>query len=251
MSNILLVTGTDTGVGKTTVSSLLLRSLHQQGIPVAALKPVETGCEYRRREFFAADAHALWESAGGDLNDADRSCLYRFSLPLAPQAAAEEVGDKIDLGLICETIRLRASAVQLLLVEGAGGILVPISEGRTFADVASETGAAVLVIVGSKLGALNHALLTFELLKRRGIDCLGYVFNDLFASSNGAAVNRTNRSMLARLAANYGVAELAALGYIPSADPYSTDAGIAALSRAVADYFNLASQAMPDELSGD
>lgn len=174
---ILLVTGTDTGVGKTYVSCGVLRAARAAGLRVAARKPAETGCEPDENgSLVAIDARALHAAAGGD-EPLDAVCAVRLPDPLAPAVAARRAGVTIDVARIVAGCRARAAEVDLLLVEGAGGLLVPIADRFTYADLARDLGARLLVVVGARLGAINQALLTLEAAQRRGLDVAGYVVN--------------------------------------------------------------------------
>ncbi|MFM8411234.1 MAG: dethiobiotin synthase [Alphaproteobacteria bacterium] len=179
MSRILAVTGTDTGIGKTWVSCGLLRRFRADGLRVAARKPVETGCEESGGRLHAADAAALAEAAGGE-EPADRVCRVRFAEPLAPAIAAERAGRTIDPTAIVDECRARAREVDLLLVEGAGGLLVPFAGRETFADLAVALGARLVVVVGARLGAINHAMLTVEAARSRGLEVAAVVVNRVF-----------------------------------------------------------------------
>jgi dethiobiotin synthetase len=174
---ILLVTGTDTGVGKTYVSCGLLRAAREAGLRVAARKPAETGCAPGADgERVGADAVAL-HAAAGAAEPLDAVCPIRLSDPLAPAVAARRAAVTIDPEAIVESCLRRAAEVDLLLVAGAGGLLVPLAGRSSYADLARDLGARLVVVVGARLGAINHALLTLEVAARRGIAVVGYVVN--------------------------------------------------------------------------
>jgi dethiobiotin synthetase len=163
----LFVTGTDTGVGKTTVSRALLSAWRRQGLAVTPLKPIETGCG---DELLAQDAAAL---AAAAQVSADATCLLRYAAPVAPEAAA--VGHTIDaaaLVAVCQAV-----AGPRVLVEGAGGLLVPIAPGFTMADLAAQLGATVLIVARTRLGTLNHTLLTIAECRRRSLPIAGVILN--------------------------------------------------------------------------
>jgi len=186
---ILLVTGTDTGVGKTYVSCGVLRAARAAGRTVAARKPAETGCEPGRGGgLVAADGAALHEAAGGG-EPIDVVCPIRLPEPLAPAFAARRAGVAIDVAEIVAACRRRAGEVDLLLVEGAGGLLVPIADRYTYADLARDLGARLLVVVGARLGAINQALLTLEAAAGRGLDVAGYVVNHMSATRDLATAS--------------------------------------------------------------
>lgn len=189
--SIVFVTGTDTGVGKTVVSTALAAALARSGRRVGVMKPAETGC---RPE--AEDARALAAAAGDDA-PIDDVCPHRLPEPLAPMLAAERAGVTIDVeALVCRA-HARAATLDVLLVEGAGGLLVPLTPEASFADLAERLEARVVVVVGSRLGAINHALLTFDALARRAVTTAGYVLNALGSDDDLAIA--TNAPLLAAL----------------------------------------------------
>jgi dethiobiotin synthetase len=175
---LLFVTGTDTGVGKTVVSTVIAAALAARGCRVGVVKPVETGCRSAGGTLVPVDALAL-AAAAGDPAPLEIVCPYRLPDPLAPALAAERAGVAIDVDALAEHVRRRAAGVDVLLVEGAGGLLVPLTRRESFADLARRLDARLLVVVGSRLGAINHALLTLEVLTTRGLTLAGYVVNRL------------------------------------------------------------------------
>jgi dethiobiotin synthetase len=201
---IVLVTGTDTGAGKTFVTAAIVAALTARGERFAVVKAVETGCRTADGGLRAADGEVL--AAAADLSVSD-VCVERLAEPLAPAIAGEREGRTIDVESLVATLGERARAVPLLLVEGAGGLRVPITVAFDFADLARALDASVLVVVGSRLGALNHALLTFDALAARGIRVCGYVLNDLAPQSDLAVA--TNGSLLER------VTDVRSLGTLP------------------------------------
>ena len=189
----LFVTGTDTGVGKTFVTCGIASVLRTRGHCVGVMKPVETGCGggLARRP---ADALALREAAGSTL-PLDRICPYQLDAPLAPDVAARLERTRIDPAVIAEAFRAIDNDHDVTLVEGAGGLLVPIVERYTMADLAHGLELPLLVVVDSKLGAINHTLLTLEAAATRGLTVQGYVLNHAAAADEAAA---TNASVLQR-----------------------------------------------------
>jgi dethiobiotin synthetase len=217
MKNILFITGTDTGVGKTTISGGLCRLLAAEGLRVGVCKAIETGCELGKDgELFPADAAFLHSCL---LPDSPQSRIEdivyrRFAPAVAPSVAASIIGESIDFQEICQLIIERSKSVDILLVEGAGGLLVPINDELTMLDLAKEVEATVLLVVASKLGALNHACLSFSAISTAGLSSIGYVFNELSSPTEEPypLAKQTNRKELARLAKKYGESELA---YLP------------------------------------
>jgi len=182
---IFLVTGTDTGVGKTYVACGLARAAVAAGLRVAVRKPAETGCASDASgRLVPQDALALRDAAAGanggahaSVEPLDEVCALALAEPLAPAVAAQRAGQTLDVGALVAAYRRRAAEVDLLLVEGAGGLLVPLAGRTTYLDLASELGASLVVVVGARLGAINHALLTFAAAAARGVSVAGYVVN--------------------------------------------------------------------------
>ena len=188
----LFITGTDTGVGKTFVARGIASALRARGRRVGVLKPVETGCGggLARRP---ADALALRAAAGSTL-PLDRICPYPLDAPLAPDVAARLENVRIDPREIVAAFRIIDRKHDVTVVEGAGGLLVPIVDRYTMADLACDLNLPLLVVVNSKLGAINHTLLTLEAAAARGLTVRGYVLNHPSAADEAAA---TNASVLA------------------------------------------------------
>lgn len=194
------VTGTDTGVGKTLVSCSILRAMRRRGRRVGVYKPAETGCprgpdgrlygEDCRRLLAAADTGQAEESVSAAL----------YPIPAAPLVSAEAEGESLEPAALVGAFQAVASRYDSVLVEGAGGLLVPIAPGFTYADLAQLLDLPVLLVVGSKLGCLNHALLTLAELERRGLEVAGYVLNQVEAASDAPEAVATNRDTLARFA---------------------------------------------------
>ena len=194
---VLFVTGTDTGVGKTWVGCGLVRALRGAGRTIVVRKPAESGCDERRGILFPADA-ALLRAAAESEEPLDRICPVRLAEPLAPAVAAARAGIVIDPGGIAREIVERSAEVDVVLVEGAGGLLVPLWGRYLYADLARDLGACVLVVVGARLGAINHALLTLEVAAARGLSVGGLIINHLQPAEDGAS--RTLESSLRELA---------------------------------------------------
>jgi dethiobiotin synthetase len=164
------VTGTDTGVGKTVVACALARALRRRGVDVGAMKPIETGVS----EAGPLDAIALREAAGG--TDAlDDVCPQRFRLPAAPTVAAAAEGRTVDLGAVDAAFARLAARHELLVVEGAGGLLAPAADGASMADLAARLRLPLLVVARASLGTVNHTRLTLESARLRGLEVAGLV----------------------------------------------------------------------------
>ena len=163
----LFVTGTDTGVGKTLVAAGLLRLARRQGLTPIPFKPVETGCDPE-----PADARRLWRAARPPI-PADDVCLHAFPLPAAPALAAAAAGRRLDIGAMVERAHALGARGDFLLVEGAGGLLVPYADTQTTADLAARLGLPLLVVGRMALGTINHVALTLAEAARRHLPVAG------------------------------------------------------------------------------
>jgi dethiobiotin synthetase len=183
----IFITGTDTGIGKTTVACGIAATLRRRGMRVGVLKPAETGCvsgpdgrpwpdDALRLAFFSGCAAPL-----------DDICPYVLRDPLAPAVAAAREGVTIDVERIERAYARIAAVHEVTLVEGAGGLLVPLTERLSFADLALRLELPLLVVVGNRLGAINHALLTVRHAQTLGLRVIGYVLNALAAERDLAA----------------------------------------------------------------
>ncbi len=169
MKRFVLVTGTDTGVGKTTVSVALLSAWAKRGLLVRPCKPLETGVEDGDMH---SDADRLAQAVG--LSRAETSWL-RFRAPVAPEAAAAAEGRPIDPQTLVDRCLMLPG--DRILIEGAGGLLVPIAPGFLFADLARALGARLLVVARTRLGTINHTLLTLAEARWRGLVVASVVLN--------------------------------------------------------------------------
>ena len=193
----LFITGTDTGVGKTRVACAIVRALVVAGVRAAGMKPVAAGIDESAN--CNADVAALAAADGLDLALHERN-PYAFHAAIAPHLAARDEGVRIELAAIAAAWRRIAEVADAVVVEGAGGALVPLGGGLDMLDIACRLRLPVLLVVGLRLGCLNHALLTARAIEARGLVMAGWV------------ANRIDPSM-AR--ADDNVAELAALLRVP------------------------------------
>ncbi|MCL8209447.1 MAG: dethiobiotin synthase [Actinomycetia bacterium] len=167
------ITGTDTGVGKTTVTAYVAWGLRRRGIDVGVMKPIETG---HGGTGWPEDARRLATAAGVD-DPREWVVPYVFADPVAPWVASQVTGRSIDWEPIVEAARALAARHEVLLVEGAGGIAVPIRADATMADLASRLGLPVLVVARAQLGTLNHTVLTVHYARARGLRVVGLILN--------------------------------------------------------------------------
>ncbi len=214
MSATVFVTGTDTGCGKTAVASALARTLRAAGKRVRVLKPIETGCV----DGVPADALALAHAAG-DAAPVERLCPYRFALPVAPEVAARAERVAIDLARIESALALARKVADLVIVEGAGGLLVPIAPGLDMAGLARRLRLPLVVAARAALGTINHTLLTLEAARARDLRVLGVV-----VSHSSAALSAADRRNLDLLLERLPVPLLGELGFGARLLPASFDA---------------------------
>lgn len=201
----LFVTATDTGVGKTEVSAALLRGWRARGHDVAAMKPAQSGVAPGE----LSDAQVLRAAAGG-ADVAEEVCPYSFEAPLAPAVAARLAGVTVSLERILEGARALSSRHAFLLVEGAGGLLTPLTDRHTYADLAVALGFPVLVVARAGLGTVSHTALTCEALRARRLAVRGVVLDRTGPARDPSEGH--NPREIERLA---GVKVLASLPFVP------------------------------------
>lgn len=171
------VTGTDTGVGKTLLSCALLHAFAARGLRVAGMKPVAAGCG---DDGVNDDVRQLREA--GTISVADSMVNpYCFRLAAAPHLAAQHEGARIEFGRILAAYDELAQKAELVIVEGVGGFRVPLNETQDSAELARQLGLPVIMVVGMRLGCLNHALLTADAVAAQGLELAGWVANILDA----------------------------------------------------------------------
>ena len=209
MTSGLFVTGTDTGVGKTYVSAGIATALKLRGVNVGVMKPAETGCRIRAGRLMPKDALRLMKSA----RVKDPLSLvnpYRMRNPLAPSVAAAREGKKIDPDKILKAFTALRERHEFMIVEGAGGIMVPLCGKYTYLDLASMMGLPVLIVARPGLGTINHTLLSISALKGRNIAIAGIVINYALDWKPGLA-EETNPAVIEKISG------IRILGIIPYA----------------------------------
>jgi dethiobiotin synthetase len=197
----LLVTGTDTGVGKTFVACALAHAWRGAGRRVGVVKPVETGVEAEPE-----DARRL-AAAADDRSPLDDVCPYRLRAPLAPAVAARLEGVVVDVDRIAALIERRTRDVDVLVVEGAGGLLVPLAGATTYLDLAVRLRLPLLVVAANRLGTVNHCALTARVAASAGLALHGFVL-----SQPAPATDASSTSNAETIAALTG---LRCLGVLP------------------------------------
>lgn len=172
------VTGTDTGVGKTLVAAALLHAFTQLGLRSIGMKPVAAGCLMQGGRLVNEDVIALMAASNVVAADDDVN-PYRFEPPIAPHLAAAAEGERISLERIRTAYGTLCRNADRVVVEGAGGLLVPLGKDEDLADLARLLDLPVVLVVGMRLGCLNHALLSAEALRTRGLKFAGWIANSL------------------------------------------------------------------------
>jgi dethiobiotin synthetase len=176
MTKSVFIAGTDTEVGKTFYSKLLLQSLNAQGLRTAAMKPLASGAVRHDGKLRNADALVLQQAASTSF-PYELCNPYCFEAAIAPHLAARQVGIRIDLEVILQAHKKLQQQADVTVIEGVGGWLVPVDDKRTVADLIQTLGVPVILVVGMRLGCINHALLTADNIEQRGVPLLGWVAN--------------------------------------------------------------------------
>lgn len=159
MSPGLFIAGTNTEVGKTHIGAMIAGQLHAAGRRVGVYKPVASGCERRDEQVVAGDAVQLWEAAGRPLS-LEAVCPQRFLAPIAPHRAAAEQGKRVDPQLLRRGLKAWESDFDVLIVEGAGGLLSPVSDEDYCIDLAADLGFPLVIVADNQLGVINATLQT-------------------------------------------------------------------------------------------
>jgi dethiobiotin synthetase len=198
LNRSLFITGTDTGVGKTLVTAALARYLSSQHVSVGVMKPVETGVS--DPSSLGEDAKLLRWAAGSN-QTANTISPYRFSMPVAPAQAAAATQTNIDVEQIQDTLNELQKTFDIVLVEGAGGLMVPIQGGFLIADLVRTLQAPLLLVTHPRLGTINHTLLTTFCAQALEIDLVGYLINRM--PSQASQAEREAPHWLASLASSH------------------------------------------------
>jgi dethiobiotin synthetase len=208
----LFFTGTDTEVGKTFVAATVARGLVQAGYTVAAYKPVASGCERDERGVLVSRDAIELGRASGDLANLDAICPQRFEPPLTPMLAARYDRLEVDAKRLVDGFIARQREGQVMVVEGAGGLLSPLCEGWDNATLAAQLNLPVVVVVANRLGCINHARLTLEVAHARRLRVVQIVFShptpagDLSSTSNIDLLRELIGPTLPITALDYGAA---------------------------------------------
>ncbi|HTF56182.1 MAG TPA: dethiobiotin synthase [Planctomycetota bacterium] len=203
----LLVTGTDTDVGKTFVAAGLAAALRRRGVDVGVMKPVATG---------RTDDARILMAASGSGDPLELVNPVHLKAPLSPHLAAKLEGKRVDLRVIERAYRALIARHRVVIVEGAGGLLVPIRDGFTFADLAKRLRLPLLIVARDTLGTINHTSLTVEAARARGLKILGIVVNRISPGRRSLA-ERMNPAAIGKAT---GVPILASLPWRPPAGAF-------------------------------
>lgn len=219
------VTGTDTGIGKTIVTAALAARARELGLRVAAMKPIESGVESRfsATQAFGSDVERLHAATGGE-DPMEIMRPYSLVEPLAPLIAAKRAGVTIDIGVLDTAKDTLATNRDLLLVEGAGGLLVPISRDATFLDLFARWRCELVLVAGNRLGVLNHTLLTVRAAEHAAVPLRAIVLTS-YRNDERNIAEATNYDALRMLLPEYPIFRFP---WVERADDFSALAAAAA-----------------------
>ena len=192
----LLVTGTDTGIGKTVIAGAIADWFRRKHHRVAVLKPAGSGCVRRREGLVSEDAEFLAHCAEAR-HPLDVVCPVRYAEPLAPAIAAERLKETLDWSAIDRSIDTMSRDSDVIVVEGVGGLMVPMDERHTFLDVARWLALPAVVVARPALGTINHTLLTVNALRDAGVKVAGVVVNR-YPAENASVAEETNPRAIER-----------------------------------------------------
>ena len=169
------ICGIDTNIGKSVVTGLLARFLHEQGHRVITQKPVQTGCDGQSEDILTH--RRLMETGWLEEDEQRLTCPYNFSFPGSPHLAAKLADQAINPDAITATTRLLEKNYEWVLIEGAGGLMVPLTEKLLFIDYLEQQNYPLLLVTSPRLGSINHTLMSLELIRSRGLKLAGLVYN--------------------------------------------------------------------------
>lgn len=227
MPNGFFITGTDTGVGKTVVTAAIIKALHAMKVKAAAMKPIETGCRIIDNLPFPSDGMFLKETALMD-EDISQITPYCFETPAAPFVASGLEKKDIDTGVIRACFDRLRDRYGTVIVEGIGGIMVPVKRAYFVSDLIKELGLPVIVVCRPSLGTINHTLLTINYALKEGIKVAGVIIN-FSRPEEETTAELTNRSVIEQFN------PAAVLGTLP----YLKDLGPGTLEAAALKYLNM------------
>ena len=206
----IFITGTDTGVGKTVISAALLTILRNKGIDAVPMKPIQTGCIKTGAELIAPDLEFCLKMSGLSVSEKEKKLMlpYCFEKACSPHLASEQAGQKISINRITDSLHALKEKHQFIVVEGAGGILVPIDAEKTMLDLMTAMALPVVLVARPSLGTINHTLLSIHELRRANISVSGVIINESRAASWGD-IESDNIKTIERMG------ELQVIGHLP------------------------------------
>lgn len=227
----IFVTGTDTGVGKTVVTGFMLAALRRAGVDAVPMKPVHTGCPRGTTGLLAPDPAFACRLAGltPSLEEDGLICPYRFAAPCSPHLAAQLEGRRIALDAILECFRSMATRHDLIVVEGAGGLLVPLNREESMLDLMVRLALPVVVVSRPGLGTINHTLLTLRELQRTPLPVLGVVFNHTSPAPAGE-IEKDNAAVIQERGGTVILGQVPYLPELPHQDRRQAGAPVAAIA---------------------
>lgn len=172
------ITGTDTGIGKTRCTLALIQHFKNQGVRVAGMKPIATGCYHQPDHLRSSDAEVILTASGLEV-PYEWVNPYAFELPIAPHLAATQAGITIEIAAIVDKYQQLCNYADVIVIEGIGGWRVPINTNQTLTDLVLALDIPVILVVGLRLGCINHALLTAEIIKSDGCTLAGWIANSI------------------------------------------------------------------------
>ncbi len=204
------VTGTDTGVGKTYITALLTAYCHTQNSSTVPMKPVQTGCEEKSGELLSADLQQALAAAEIDPSDEITDLLVpaRFKKPCSPHLAARLENRSVEVKQILQTYHMIRKQYDGVIVEGAGGIMVPLTEDYLMLDLMIDLQLPIILVARTDLGTINHTLLSIERLRTANLNLAGVIFNQLTAASD-PVIRDDNMKIIPQLG------RVPVLGYTP------------------------------------
>jgi dethiobiotin synthetase len=212
----LFITGTSTEVGKTYIAAAIAAQLYADGRRVGVYKPVASGCLQQTEGVLAEDALALWQAAGqpGSLADV---CPQSFLAPLAPPLAAEAMGQRVDSALLREGITCWQQQSEIILVEGSGGLMSPISDTDCVANLANDLGYPLLIVAANQLGVVNQVLQTAVTARTvcPGLELAGVVLNQVSPGGLDQSL-ASNRALIEKHSQCAVLADVGLDGTLPS-----------------------------------
>ncbi|MDW7727863.1 MAG: dethiobiotin synthase [Candidatus Methanoperedens sp.] len=211
----IFITGTDTSIGKTAVAGGLAGALADKGLDVGVMKPVQSGAGLRNGMFYSPDAEFMIAACGSQ-DEMELVCPVMLREPLAPSVAAELEGKTVDVGIIKNAYLELERRHDIVIVEGAGGIAVPVKDNFLYSDLIRFLGMPVIIVARAGLGTINHTFLTAEYAKTCGITVTGVIINGF----KGGTAEETNPGIIEKLTG------VPILGIVPHDDTIDTENGI-------------------------